>query len=247
VPAVCPKVAVLGVLRGRPKRPGRVAALGGLREDRRVDVDSEDLHIPGTWVGQRLAHQDRQRIRLLARGTPSREDAKLLLVGFRANPLGKNSLGNRPEVVGVAEKERLIDRELLGERPKFVGAPGRRNQTLEIGLEARAAHQLHMLKGHLCEIVELSVLVLQPETARDDGPKLLEVGAVEDRRHPVAAAARVVQTSSGTMRAARSTTRSCASRVPIASMMPMAASRRIGGNSPSLAGSRVLTPATPSA
>src|SRR5689334_9559206 len=104
------EVLVLHVLRHLAERPVAVHALVGLRQRLVVDVGAVDQHVPARLVAQQAVEQDRERVRLLARGAGGAPDAQALRVAARADQLGEDLVLQRLHLRAVAEEVGLVDR-----------------------------------------------------------------------------------------------------------------------------------------
>src|SRR5258708_39252472 len=91
----------------------------GYSLDGGVDIETEDLNFAEREFWEPLAHEDRQRIRLLARRASGGKDSQSAVTASRLYPVWEDNLGKRLEVPRLSDKVSLAHGTLIGQSARF--------------------------------------------------------------------------------------------------------------------------------
>src|SRR5260370_26430624 len=151
------------VLENAPELPGGIAISVGFAHDGGVEIETEDLNFPGLQFREPLAHEDRKRIRLLARRASGGKDSQSAVTASRLYPVWEDHLGKRLEVLRISEKVGLADGQILGQSASFTTFLSEGRNTFAILCEDMASGIFHPLPQTACKESQLGVLAMQPK------------------------------------------------------------------------------------
>src|SRR6267154_1312432 len=135
------------------------------------------------------------------------------------NPIRGNHLSKRAEVVRVSEKIRLVHRQLLSEGTKFLMFIQRGSDAPLIQRKEIAPRAFHTPLQDVSKEIQLGIFEIQPEAPGHQGSEALDISADERHGHEtISCGVSLCHSSSGNSQLAYKTTKSCSSRVPIASI-----------------------------